>query len=711
MSMGKNYHQKKSRKLQEKKPQALPKTEVKKGFFRNANTPKFILVLIGFVTVMVYAKAIGYGFIYNWDDAGYIIKNDYIKSLSFSSIADIFSVFYLHNYHPLTTLTYAIEYSIVGENAWLFHLNNLILHIINTYLVFIFISRLLKGSLLPGLIAAALFALHPMHVESVAWVSERKDLLYTLFFLLSLIRYLKYLKTQSSKNLLITGLWFLMSCMSKSAAVTLPVVLLAIDWYYHRKWNVKVILEKIPFFVISLVFGILAILSQDTAIQDLTPILSLGERVLIVCWGIFLYIAKTVVPVELSAFYPYPLKVNDMLPWYYYVSPVFVALLGFFVWYSRKWGREVIFGFAFFFITISLVLQLMPVGGAIIAERYTYVPYLGLFFIMVWPLEKLESRSISEKLMKRAKNYMIFLILLLLTFAYLSAERVKFWKDGDVLFSDVIEKYPFFPYAYNNRGFLYWDYYALKVYPDNEIKKNAYVEKALNDYNMAIQLDPVYSGAYLNRAVLFYNTANPQKALDDFNVLLQLDPENKDGLIGRANTLSTLGKFTEAIEDYNKYLQIKQDDAKAWLWRGIAYSKTGNNELAMKDFKYVVSVSPEDYEGHYWLGITLHTSMLYRDAVQSFSEAIRLNPENYELYSWRGLSFFQLKLYESALADYTKAIQLNPEELTSYVNRSLVYNELMMYQAAFEDLIFAAERGMPISKEYFESLLPKVKRQ
>ena len=567
--MGGKKHQQKQQHHQKKATPSVSVTiEKKSSFFKNPSAPNYFLMLIGVVTILVYAKTIGYGLIYNWDDAGYILKNEYIKVLSLSSIIDVFSSFHLHNYHPLTTLTYALEYSIVGENAWLYHLDNLILHLANTYLVYLLIMGLFKEKTLPALIAAALFSLHPMHVESVAWVSERKDVLYTLFFLLAMIRYLRYIEHRKRKELMMTGVFFLLSCLSKSAAVTLPVVLLAMDWYFRRKWSLNIIIEKIPFLLISLAFGILAIFSQDTAIQDLNPILSLGERVLIVCWGVCLYIGKFIAPLELSAFYPYPLKFNDVLPWYYYFAPFLVALLGVFLWVSRKWGREVLFGFAFFFITISLVLQLMPVGGAILAERYTYVPYLGLIFVLVWPLNKLQSLDVSKKILGNLRMYLRIMILVLIAFVFLTSERTKFWKDGDVLFTDVIEKYPLFPYAYNNRGFLYWDYYALKVYPDNEIKKNVYVEKALKDYNMAITLDPSYVGAFSNRAILYYNTGNPQKALDDFNALLQMDPSHKDGLLGRANTLSTLERFTESIADYDAYLLLKQDDPKAWLWNG-----------------------------------------------------------------------------------------------------------------------------------------------
>jgi len=704
--MNKNLHKhtRQHHQLKEKHQKTAPYPSLKD----HSRFTFFMLSFIGLATVIVYARSVGYGFIYNWDDAGYILKNEYIRSLSFDSIAQIFSSFYMHNYHPLTTLSYAIEYSIAGESPWIYHLNNLVFHLINTWFVFLLIKKLFRGKEIPALLVAALFALHPMHVESVAWVSERKDVLYTLFYLLSLIFYLKYLETGRIREYILTALFFVMSCFSKSAAVTLPVLLFALDYLWKRPLKINMVVEKIPLFLVSLIFGLLAIRSQDTAIQDLTPMLSVFERLLIVSWGVCLYFFKAVVPVSLSAFYPYPLKISGMLPWYYFLAPVILAATGYFIWYSRKWGREVVFGFAFFLITISLVLQLMPVGGAIIAERYTYVPYLGLFFVMVVPVSRMYD-DISGKLFSGLKIYLRALIVMVIAYAVLSYDRVGYWKDGDVLFTDVITKYPKLPYAYNNRGFLYFDYYALQIHADHEVRKNAFVEKALADYTMAIQLDPSYKGAYANRAVLLYNTGRPQAALEDFNILLSLDPEHSDGLIGRANTLSSLEKYEEAIPDYEAYLNIKQDDEKAWLWRGIAYAKTGENDKALSDFNRVAGMLPDDYEAHYWKGIVFYQKKMYPEALESLNAAVFLNPDNHELYAWRGLVFYELNEMDKAIYDYSSAIEMNPGELSNYINRSIAYNAKEKYQEAYMDLIYAAERGYPISKPYFESLYRKIK--
>lgn len=669
-----------------------------------------IIALLLIITFLVYAKAIQYGFIYNWDDAGYILKNEYIHTLNFSSIIKHFTTFQMHNYHPLTTLSYAIEYAIVGEEPWLYHLNNILLHCINTLLVFILFWRIFQRKFLPSFFVAALFALHPMHVESVAWISERKDVLYSFFFLLSLIVYVQYLETGKKRFLLQTFIFFVLSSLSKSAAVTLPVVLLVFDWYFRRSISWNIVIEKIPFFIVSIIFGVLAIHSQDTAIQNLKPMLNFFERVLIVCWAFCLYVFKLLFPVNLSAFYPYPLKFNNLLPWYYYISPFIVLLLASAVIFSLRYGRQIFFGFAFFLITISLVLQIIPVGGAIIAERYTYIPYLGLFFIMAYPLSVLDNKNLTKKIRQYVNILMIIYGVMLVWFTYLTNKRVQYWKNGDILFSDVLNKYPMFPYGYNNRGFLYFDYYALQVYKNNEPVKQQYIEKAMRDFSKAIELDPTYVGAYINRAVLLYNTGRAEQALEDFHKALALDPTNKDGLLGRANTLSTLQRFAEALPDYNKYIELYEADWKTYLWRGIAYSKIQQHHKALSDFERANQLNPNDYEPYLWLGITYYYLQNYEHALKLLSQSIDFQPSRYDTYVWRGLVYQQLKDFEKAIVDFTRAIELNPSELSSYYNRSLAYNALGKYQEAFRDLIYAAERGLPISKEYYLSLSQKIRQ-
>ncbi|MDD4215450.1 MAG: glycosyltransferase family 39 protein, partial [Bacteroidales bacterium] len=225
---------------------------------KSFHIPPWIIYAILAVTAIMYSRALFNGFA-SLDDDDYLFDNPFIKHFNFESLKEIFSSFYLGNYHPLTTLTYLFEYHIYGLNPLPFHVLNVLLHLVNVMLVYK-LSEKLSGQRFTALLVSAFFALHPMHVESVAWISERKDVLYTLFYIASLLAYLKYLKqANKGRHYLICLSLFVLSLLSKSAAVTLPVLMIAIDFYKKRKPVLKMFLEKIPFLLLSLLFGILAL--------------------------------------------------------------------------------------------------------------------------------------------------------------------------------------------------------------------------------------------------------------------------------------------------------------------------------------------------------------------------------------------------------------------------------------------------------------------
>jgi tetratricopeptide (TPR) repeat protein len=652
-------------------------------------------LLIVVATLIAYATSYTNEFIMNWDDAGYIINNDYIKSFSAENIRGIFSDYYMSNYHPLTTISYAIDYSIAGENPAWYHFVNMFFHLLNALLVFTFIRKLLKttSQWIP-FVVAALFALHPMHVESVAWISERKDVLYTFFFLLGLLRYLEYIRSENRRllNFVVLIVFFGLSLLSKSAAVVFPIVLFAIDWYDRRKLSVIMFAEKLPLLALSVWFGLMAIQSQDTAMQDLAPLLTLFERLLIVNYAFITYIWKFFIPVELSAMYPYPIKVNDTLPVVYFIAPIFTILVAGFVIWMRKRSRELLFGLVFFIITIALVLQLVPVGGTILSERYSYLPYIGLSIpLAVW----------LEEHLKRSSLFRIIVIVVLVIFAGLSFNRVSYWKNGDVLFTDVVKKYPSLPYAWNNRGFLYWDYYAIKVFKDNPVKKDLYVNKAWSDYTKALQLDPGYVQAWANRAILLYNTGRPEESLTDFNMVLQLDSVYTDGLIGRANTLSTIGKFEESLPDYNSYLKKKPDDERAYVWRATALANIKEYEKALIDLKTARKLDPDDHESWYWTGLCYYNTNRNDSALYYFARTIEIKPDFIEVFVWQGLALHKAGQYQQAIESYNRSLSAKPNDPVALVNRAVAYYEINDFVKAMADLDAAGGMGYPLNPAFY----------
>jgi len=657
-----NYNNKNNSKNQKNTKNSAPSLSNKKNQF--LDKPLYIYLLLFISCLLVYFNSFQNELIYNWDDAGYILKNPYIDSLSWQNIKDIFSNFYFSNYQPLTLIVYAVIFKFVGTKVFLYHFVQFIFHVLNTFLVYKFIS-LLQNKKWISIGVALLFAVHPMHVESVAWISEMKDVLYTFFFLLALITYHYYVNKPDKKTK--WYLWiiflFILSLLSKPSAVIFSVVLLAMDLYYERLWRWRTWIEKIPFFLLSLGFGIITILAQEGAIQELGPVLKGYERALIVIYSYILYLWKFFLPINLSAAYPYPIKDGGVLPTEYFIIPIAFIALCVIVYLLRK-NKKFIWGILFFTINLLMVIQIIPVGGMIASERYTYIPYIGLSF---------SALTLMEKYIKNIKLNYVILGIIVVIFTFLAHQRTYYWRNGDVLFSDVLNKYPRYAYGYNNRGFLYWDHYAIDIYKDNPQMKEKYVEKALQDFTKAINLDYTYAEPFLNRGILYYNTGRPDQALADFNRFLELKPDNPDGLLNRANTLSTLGRFKEAIPDYNKYLTIKNDDPKAYMWRGIAYFNIQNYDSAIIDFNKSIEIDSDYYEPYYWLGVIYYNQKDYSNALKYLDLSISKNYNNANSYIWKGLCYMNMNEYHKAIEQYSKAIEIDPNNSTAYINRFNAY--------------------------------------
>lgn len=337
----------------------------------------FFMVLFSIVvTTLVYSHSLHNEFT-NWDDQDYVTENIHLKELNKENILYHFTHFHMGNYHPFTMISLSLDYK-EPLNSKSFHVTNLILHLFNTILVFLFVFFLAKNNYI-AFVTSLFFALHPMHVESVAWVSERKDLLYSFFFLIALCAYTQYIHSDKHKVKLyiFITLLFICSLLSKGQAVILPVVFLFIDYFSDRKLNSKVLLEKTPWLFLSIFFGIVAIFAQKSSnyIQSV-EVLPIIDRVLFACYGTTAYLYKLIFPFNLSCFYPYPMRIAGVYPIVLYILPLLILMLTLLVWkYFRK-NKYVVFACLLFVTAISIILQLIPVGSALIADRYTYILHI-----------------------------------------------------------------------------------------------------------------------------------------------------------------------------------------------------------------------------------------------------------------------------------------------------------------------------------------------
>ncbi|MGB1205691.1 MAG: tetratricopeptide repeat protein [Chitinophagales bacterium] len=549
--------------------------------------PKTLFLLLGILllTFVAFWPSLQNGFT-NWDDTYYVTQNTLIKSLSFEHLKGIFTTSERSLYHPFTMLSFALNYQMDELNPFTYHFTNLLFHLLNTFLAFYFAYLISGKQTTIGLITAVLFGIHPMHVESVAWVSERKDVLFTFFFLAAASAYWHYTNSRKSRTYILALLFFIAALFSKATAVTLPLVLLLLDYFKGRKWNVQAIVEKIPFFILSVIFGLLTIKYQSQGAIGALEEYSFLERMMFASYGFVMYIIKFLLPFNLSAFYPYPATEN--MPFFFKIAPLFAISIVALAIFSLKKTKIIAFGLAFYAMTVFLTLQFVSVGGAVMADRYTYVPYIGLSFIVAYYLNELFSTK--QKRNENLKNIaFVTLAITVFAFSYITFERCKIWKNSETLWSDVIEKNENVPYAHYNRGI--FRHYETKKY-----------DGAMNDYSKAIQLKKDYGDAYYNRGALYYyQKKDSENALKDYTKAVELMPKKAEILHTRGMLYHyTLEKYDLALADYNRVMELDNGLDKAYNNRGTLYfNKKKEYDLALKDFN--VAIRLNDKDGQYFM--------------------------------------------------------------------------------------------------------------
>ena len=530
---------------------------------------------IAIIACAIYLPGINNSFTF-LDDHVQVVGNPFIKSLDFNSIKGIFSNFFVGMYQPVTTLLYAVTHSLFGINPTAFHLLSLLIYVVNSIIVFKLLQHFLNSKKLSFLLCI-LFLVHPMQVESVAWVSAFSNLLFSFFFLTAFWSYINYQANRKIKYLVLCFILFLLSCASKSAAVVFPIILLSYDYYLSKEVNLKLLLQKIPFLAISVLFGVLTIFGRETAghLSDLTETFSAWDRVFLVSHSFLFYPTKFILPYQLSAFYPYPALNNGSLPLLYYLSSILIIILFTTIILLRK-KRLLVFGASWFIITIALVLQFVPFGNQITTDRYIYLPLFGLLLILGFLLQKV----------KDSKLILLFSIPLILL-SFMSFQRVQIWKNDEALWTSVIETHPNVSQAYNNLGS-----YALK---SNKGKK------AFDYFNQAIRIQPNYADAYSNRGNLFAQDGRSDAAMKDFNKAIQLKP-HADAYFNRANEYSKLNQLNKAISDYTKSIEL-DPKVDSYTNRAFTYLKLKNIELARQDLKTAQKLNPNYGRAYFLEGV------------------------------------------------------------------------------------------------------------
>lgn len=390
--------------------------------------------VILFITFISFYPTLENGWT-SWDDDVYVIDNPAVQQFSKQNITEVFFTAYNGSYLPLTMISYMVDYSIDGFNPTIFHSTNLIFHLINTIFIFWFLF-LLSGNILGSGISALLFGIHPMRVESVAWIAARKDVLSMFFFLSSLISYVQFVKKRHAPLLVLTFLFFCCALFSKVIVITLPLILLLIDYYLNREYSKDIIIEKIPFFMTALALSIIGFLAQkyENAIR---PTVNILDSFVVSLHGIIFYLQKFIIPFKLSSLYPYPEKHNGWLPVEFYLFAL-LALIAIIIVFRFGKSKPFLFGVLFFLISLLPVLQFIRFSKIFAADRFTYFAYIGLFFIVGHQL------AIAWERRNRYLHIVISFLLVVVIgyFAINTWQRTKIWENNKTLWKNVLTQYP-----------------------------------------------------------------------------------------------------------------------------------------------------------------------------------------------------------------------------------------------------------------------------
>lgn len=543
-----------------------------------------IPVIIVAIVFCVYCQVLNFEFV-SYDDPNYISYSS--KEISLNNITELFVSIDYANWHPMTWLSLMLDHHLYGSNAGGYHLTNLIFHIINTLLLYIVLA-MMTGSVYRSVVVAALFALHPLHVESVAWVTERKDVLSTMFWMLTLLTYILYAKKTGMLRYLTVIAFFILGIMSKPMLVTLPFVLLLIDYWPLGRINLGqnvpscnidmkkqtasfLIIEKIPLFLITVGSSILTYIAQNSYKTVATfNNVSLFHRALNAINSYADYLWKIFWFHNLSPFYLYP---KNFEIWQITGSLILLATLTLLAIYLIKKIPYLAFGWFWYLGTLIPVIGLIQVGSQAMADRYTYVPMIGIFIIMAWGIQQ-ALKGLRNGRIIAAAMAAAFLIVITLA-SYIQAH---IWKNDFTLFGHVIKINPRDVRAYQVIG--------------HAMANNGEYDKALYYYSMALKYNPLYYPSYLNAG----------------------------------NVLQEMGKLKEAIDCYQKALRLDDKPAEAHYNLGIIFIATNNPDKAIFHFQKALAITPDDSDTHNNLGVALMKEGNIKEALAHFQEALRLNP-------------------------------------------------------------------------------------
>ncbi|MBA3664116.1 MAG: tetratricopeptide repeat protein [Bacteroidetes bacterium] len=579
------------------------------GQLKNTFNQHLLLVIALIVCALVYSKFLFFGHI-SWDDPEMVFKNKAVRDMDLKAL---FSNHYVGNYIPVTMTVHSLAWLFFESNDTGHHLLNILLHLFNGILVYRAGKIIFKNNhiAVTGLI---IFLLHPLQVESVGWISELKNILSATFYLAALLTYCKFRETKRPAFYLFSIAYFAAACLSKSSAVVFPLVLIVLDFFLDKRISGKNILNKLPFLALSVLFGIINIKAQ-TADQfiNYSHAFPYFQRIGLAGFALLKYLGLFLVPNNLSIIYPYPeLKTSVIVTGYLFLA----VISGILIYLVKKKKYDWLFLVLFVLLNLLLVLQLLPFGETLYADRYMYVPMIGF----AWLLGALASKIKIQQFIIGAA--------LIAVLGFLTFSRSSAWKSALDLYNDILKKYPTQFIALNSAGVE-----SMMMNDDG---------RSLEYFNKAVKAAPKNYKSYYNRGLLYLKNNKPDLAIKSFNQVINLYDYSK-AYAGRACAYYMLNDFPKAINDARHVLEMETNNPKAHFVLGNCYDAMNKLPDAMREYNKCIELNNEDPDYYFKRAIVFGKEQDFTSCLNDLSLCIELNPFYYEAYYWRGVAKVNLK--------------------------------------------------------------------
>jgi tetratricopeptide (TPR) repeat protein len=638
------------------------------------------------------------------DDNLYVTENPTVQAgITVQGVIWAFTTTTAGNWHPLTWLSHMLDCELFGLNSGGHHVTSLIFHLANTLLLFWVLKRAI-GKLWESAFVAALFALHPLHVESVAWVAERKDVLSTFFWILTMGMYVHYVEQPRLDRYLFALLCFALGLMSKPMLITLPFVLLLLDYWPLGRFSfgplgarpflheagmghpqgsssLRLVLEKVPFFAFSAAMSVLAVFAQRSAgAVGSLEILPMETRLANSVLSYARYMGKMVWPHDLAVLYPYP----ERIPLGQVVMAVLLLLAVSLIvirWaYSRPY---LVIGWFWYLGTLVPVIGLVQIGIQAMADRYTYVPFIGLFIMIAMGLPDILKQGRHRQIALTISAVLVLFFLCLLT-----RQQVSLWQNSITLFTHTLKVTGDNPLIHNNLGV--------------NLMKQGKEKEAWAHYNQALKIKPKYADAQYNLGFLLARQGKDQEAMAQFVKTLRIKPSHAQAHHDLGVLLTRQGKIEEAIHHFEEAVRAKADYGEAYRDLGIVLVSQGREKEAVPYFSEALEINPNDYIAHNNLGAALSRQGRIGEAMAHYIQALKINPNSADAhYNLGSLLALQGGKDGEAMAHLNKALRINPRDPQGHYQVAAI----LARQGKIQEAVVHLNKAVQIAPNYAEGHL------